>query len=351
MSFFNQLGVSYFSNRHLKHFITDLKAIKKDGFNSILHTFSESDLLYSAGNVKDMVKASREYGLTTWVSPWGVGRVFSGEALSNFLPDNPSAWQLLSDNKHYPAACLNNPIFRSYMKRWSDAAVNMGIDAVLWDEPKIAVKHSGKKTAWACRCPYCRESYEMKNLRAMPLLKMDTTVIKFRKDTVKSFILDLSAYIKQISGGKTKNSVVFNASSDDANFCPSFDSMASIKQIDSLGISPYWHSIKGTPDIYKMSFTAAESIKEISYGAGKTPHFWLQGFGYKKGTEDRAKLAIKAAADAGVRSLWVWGYNGGEMMSSQASERPEKVWEVIVNSIKSTSDNTPKRRAKPSFKT
>ena len=334
MKFFNQLGVSYFSNRHLNHFLTDLKAIKKDGFNSILHTFSEEDLLYSSGNVKDMVKASKDAGLTVWIDPWAVGRVFGGEALSNFLLEHPLSWQLLSDGRRYPAACLNNPLFRNYMKRWSDAAVAMGVDAVLWDEPRLAIRHNGKKTAWGCRCPYCRESYEMKNLRAMPMIKMDSSVVKFREDTVKSFVHDLSAYVKQISNSRTKNSVVLITSASEADRCGTFSSMAGIKQVDSLGVDPYWFWMKDKPDIYKMSYTAAADIKEISYNAGKTPHFWLQGFGYKKGTEGRAKQAIKAAVDAGVRNLWVWGYKGGEMMSSLASERPEVVWDGIVKTLK-----------------
>ena len=334
MKFFNQIGVSYFGNRHLNHFLTDLKSLKKDGFNSILHTFSEEDLLYSSGNVRDMVRASREYGFTTWIDPWAVGKVFGGEALSNFLLENPLAWQLLSDNKRYPAACLNNPSFREYMKRWADAAIAMGVDAVLWDEPRLGIRHKGKKTAWGCRCPYCRESYEMRNLRGMPIMKMDQTVIKFREDTVKSFVTDLSSYVKHISANKVKNSVVLITSASDIDRGATNESMAAIKQVDSLGVDPYWHWMNNNPDVYQMNFTAAADIKEISYAAGKTPHFWLQGFGYKKGTEGRAKLAIKAAVDAGVRSLWVWGYKGGEMMSSLASERPDVVWKTIVQSLK-----------------
>ena len=281
MKFFNQLGVSYFANRHLKHFITDLKSLKKDGFNSILHTFSEEDLLYSSGNVRDMVKAGRDYGFTTWIDPWAVGRVFGGEALSDFLLENPLAWQLLSDGRRYPAACLNNPLFRAYMEKWADAAVSMGVDAVLWDEPKLAIRQKGKKTAWGCRCPYCRETYEMKNLRAMPMIKMDQTVLKFRDDTVKSFVSDLSIYVKRISNNKIKNSVVLNASSG-PDMCAGMDSMAAIKQVDSLGVDPYWYGMSNNPDVYKLSYSAAAGIKEIAYRSGKTPHFWLQGFGYKK---------------------------------------------------------------------
>ncbi len=333
MKNFTEIGVSYFSNRHLNHFVADLKSLKKDGFNSILHTFSEEDLMYSSENVKDMVKAGRDYGFKTWIDPWAVGRVFGGESFSNFLLENTTAWQVLSNGKKIPAACLNNPVFRKFMKEWADAAIDMGVDAVLWDEPHFQVKKSGNKTAWACRCPYCREAYEIENLKAMPVFKMDLSVIKFRENSVKRFVSDMSAYIKDKSRGKIKISVVLLTSVSDIQRSATFESMAGIKQVDSLGVDPYWYWMKGKTDVYSQNYTAASRINEICAMAGKEPHFWLQGFGYKKGKEAQALQAIKAAKDAGIKNLWVWGYKGGEMMSSLSSDRPDVVWKTVLKGI------------------
>jgi len=36
--------------------------------------------------------------------------------------------------------------------------------------------------------------------------------------------------------------------------------------------------------------------------------------------------------------LWVWGYKGGEMMSSIASDRPGVVWGEIVRGLKAISN-------------
>ena len=333
MKKFVEMGVSYFSNRHLKHFISDARSIKKDGFNSILHTFSEEDLLYSAGNVKDMVKASHDLGLKVWIDPWAVGRVFGGESLSNFLLENPLAWQLMSDNKRYPAACLNNPLFRDYMKKWADAVASMGVDAVLWDEPHLSLKQKGRKTLWGCRCAYCREAYEINNLKAMPVFKMDESVKQFRELSVKKFVADMSSYIKNISAGAIRSSVVLLTSVDDAKRSATFESIANIKQVDSLGVDPYWHWMTGRYDVYSMNYQACMRIKEICASSGKVPHFWLQGFGYKKGREKEALQAIRAAGDAGIPNIWVWGYRGGEAMSSLASDRPDVVWDTIVKGI------------------
>jgi hypothetical protein len=331
---FTEIGVSYFSNRHLKHFITDIKSLKKDGFNSILHTFSEEDMLYSRGNVRDMVKASHDHGFKVWIDPWAVGRVFGGESLSNFLLENPAAWQLMSDNKRFPAACLNNPSFREYMKSWTDAALSMGVDAIMWDEPHFKLKPKGKKTMWACRCAYCREAYELRNLKAMPVFKLDDSVKHFREFSVKKFIADMSSYVKENSGGKVKVSVVLLTSVDDTARSATYESVANIKQVDSLGVAPYWYWTKGRPDIYGMNYKAGFRIKDICMSTGKTPHFWLQGFGYKAGKEDQALQAINAAKDAGIANIWVWGYQGCEMMSSLASDRPAMVWKTIVKGLK-----------------
>jgi hypothetical protein len=339
MKNFDEIGVSYFLNRHRGHFLEDLKTLKKAGFNSVLHTFSEADLLYGPGNVRDMVAISREKGFTAWISPWGVGKAFGGEALSDFLLENTSAWQVMSDGKKYPAACINNPMFRKFMLQWTDAAVSYGADAIMWDEPRFITEQKGKKKIWGCRCPYCRESYEIMNLKSMPLFKMDESVKNFRELSIKRFISFLSAYAKEKSGGKIRISALFTSPSA-GGISPNsfFESAANLKAVDSLGCAPYWFNTPGRLDIYGHSLMAAKNLKEICDMSGKKPHFWLQGFGLKKGRETDVLKAIDAVKDSGIRNLWVWGFNGGEMMSSLSSENPEKTWSVIVKGINSGKD-------------
>jgi hypothetical protein len=203
----------------------------------------------------------------------------------------------MSDNKKYPAACLNNPVFRQYMKNWADAAVSMGVDAVMWDEPGFKTKQNGKKAVWSCRCPYCRESYELQNMTAMPVFKLDESVIKFRENSVKKFISDLSIHVKFISGGRVNVSAVITQPS------------ATVDRISSKN---------------------ASRLCEICAMSGKKPHFWLRGYGYKNGTESQILQAIKGAKDAGIKNIWVRGYKGGEIMSSLASDNPDRTWKAIV---------------------
>jgi hypothetical protein len=334
MKNFDEIGVSYFSNRHMGHFLDDLKSLKKDGFNAILHTFSEEDMLYSRGNIRDMVAAGKDNGFTVWIDPMGLGRVFGGESLSNFLLENIPAWQILSDGKKYPAACLNNPLFRKFVCSWIDSVISMGVDAIMWDEPRFAVRQKGAKKIWGCRCAYCRESYEIQNLKSMPLFKMDESVVNFRELSIKRFIAFMSSYAKERSGNRTKIAASFSVSVEKPFKNSVFESVANLKVVDTLGAYPCWFNAKDKVDIYELSLRSAAGIKEICDMAGKKPHFWLQGFGYRKGKEGQALQAINAAKDAGIRKLWVWGYNGGEMMSSIASDDPKKTWKTIVDGIK-----------------
>jgi hypothetical protein len=335
MNNFDEKGISYFSNRHIGHFISDLKALKKTGFNSVMHTFSEEDMLYSAGNIRDMVAAGKEHGFKSWIDPRGVGRVFGGGSLSAFLLENTAAWQVLSDGKKYPAACVNNPLFRKFMTGWIDTAVSTGVDAIMWDNPGFALKLKGSKKIWGCRCAYCREGYEIQNLKSMPLFKMDESVAAFRDLSIKRFIAQMSAYAKQISSGKIKISAMFSSSQDTPFKSAVFESIANLKDVDTLGTAPYWFNSPEKTDVYEFCLKAASSITEICELSGKKPHFWLQGFGYKKGKEGQAMQAANAAKDAGIKNLWVWGLNGGQIMSSISSDNPSNTWKAIIRAINS----------------
>ena len=48
-------GVSYFGVRSPKHVLADMADIKAAGYNAVLHTWSEEDLQYYYGTMKDIV--------------------------------------------------------------------------------------------------------------------------------------------------------------------------------------------------------------------------------------------------------------------------------------------------------
>jgi len=332
-----EFGVSYFSNRNLKHFKTDLQNLKKDGFNAILHTYSEEDFLWHTGNLKDMCKMSKDMGFSTWIDPWGVGKVFGGEALSRFLLDNHDCWQVLSNGKQFPVACMNNPKFMEYMKKWVDNVLPMEIDYIFWDEPHFAMSGNWLKMkdpefepVWGCRCDICKGEYKKMTGKPMPLSLKEAQ--PFRSLSIKKFLTTLTNYAKK-QKPSVKISICLVSADNPYMRSATFEDMAQIKNNDGLGVDPYWFWIPKL-DVYAHNKKYCDHIKKVCDETGKEAHFWLQGFKIPEGRENELVLGIRAAEDAGIDRQWVWGYEGCHMMSSLTCANPEKAWKIIVKEFK-----------------
>ena len=121
-------GISYFGNRNPRHFVSDLEEILSHHCNFILHTFSENDQAYYRDTLRELVSLSKDAGLECYVDPWGMGRVFGGEAYSTFALKNRQACRVVPDGEPAPAACLNHPQFRELMHHWIADAAGIGAD-------------------------------------------------------------------------------------------------------------------------------------------------------------------------------------------------------------------------------
>ena len=75
-------GIAYFGVRNPERIIDDLNEIRRAGFNCILHTWSEEDEQYYPETMRRIIDLSADAGFTVYANPWGVGRVFGGEAYS-----------------------------------------------------------------------------------------------------------------------------------------------------------------------------------------------------------------------------------------------------------------------------
>ena len=125
-------GVSYFGVRSPKHVLADMQDIKAAGFNAVLHTWSEEDQQYYYGTMKEIVDKSTDIGLTVYVNPWGVGRVFGGEAYSELTARNHDLCQVALDGKPKVAACPNHPEFRAYMHKWIESVCATKVSTIFW---------------------------------------------------------------------------------------------------------------------------------------------------------------------------------------------------------------------------
>ena len=64
-------GSSYFGVRILRHVRRDMADLAARGYTGVLHTFSENDLAYYRGTMREIVEASHDAGLAVQASPWG----------------------------------------------------------------------------------------------------------------------------------------------------------------------------------------------------------------------------------------------------------------------------------------
>jgi hypothetical protein len=318
-------GVSYYGNRILQHVREDMETIAKNHCTYVVHTCSENDLQYYHGTIEQIVRISHEAGLEVWLDPWGVGRVFGGEAYSRFACDQLGARQILSDGSSAPAACFNQPSFREYMREWSQAAIEMGADVLFWDEPHFIKRAPKKETdLWACRCQACQEKYRQQYGVPLPE-KFTPEVHRFRHDSVIDFLRELCQLVKS---AQRKNAICFLGEQEDKDKEQGFWArVAEMDCVDIIGTDPYWWSKK--MDIRDYVKGPAEMIARLAETYGKEGQMWVQNFMITPQTEEYIRTAIRTFYEAGIRNIAAWSYWGAGYMAWLRSEQPERVWNIL----------------------
>lgn len=319
------LGSSYFGNRILRHVEADMKELVKMGCNLVVHTMSENDFRFYFRTMKDIVQLSQSLGLETYMDPWGVGKIFGGEAFSEFIVLNPHTRQLLSDDSTGPLACLNNPEFQAFMREWVDGAVDTGAEWVFWDEPHFYIPGWAFRSddAWGCRCQYCQKLFEERMGKPMPL-QFNDEVARFRDDCVMDF---LGRYTQWVSQKGRKNSVCFFPAADPEDGQIDWGKIKRVPQVQEFGTDPYWthHRLPVESFVRECSVRAKQVCDEV----GIRCQIWIQGFRIPTGREEEVRTAIRTALDCGVRNLAVWGFDACRHITSIAPDDPGKVWSII----------------------
>lgn len=327
-----KIGTSYFGNRILKHVAQDMKYLADNGFTYVVHTFSENDFHFYRDTMKEIIRISKDNGLETFIDPWGVGKVFGGEAFSLFVSTNPEVCEILSDGKPAGIACPNNPEFRDFMKKWIDAAVGTEADYLFWDEPHFYLPFwmGGRPNTWGCRCRYCREKYEEKTGSSLP--EEETPEVKdFKEDSTRDFLQEMINY-GHSQGIKNSLCILPGSGSTEKDM----DRMASLSNLDNFGTDPYWYAFK--KDVNEFVGDYSEKVVKACKNYGLENHLWIQGFKVPGGREEEIFTAVNAAADAGIESMAVWGFDACSFMSSIAPDNPEKTWKIVVEAFNSVKD-------------
>lgn len=326
-----QLGCSYFGNRIVRYVARDMKALARAGFTYVVHTFSEFDLMFHRGNMRDIFAASHDAGLSVYADPWGVGKVFGGEPFTNFAARHlKDGCQVLDNGDMFPAGCPNNPLFRRFMLEWIEAAAECGADTVLWDEPHFHDPSflGGVEGRWGCRCAHCRRRFAaLSRSRSMPR-RETPAVVKFKTQCIRDFLAWL---IRQSAKRGLANALCFHPFVEAAGVEEKWDRFARMKGLAVLGTDPYWQW-RGEPVDEVGHY--ARALVALARRHGIEPQIWIQLCRIRRGTEGEIARAIELAAAAGVRNIALWGFEGCAHESWVSCEDPVAVWRTALKSLR-----------------
>ncbi len=319
-----QLGVSYFGNRFLSHAKTDLDRLA-GCCDYVVHTVSESDLSYHKSIMSKIFNETRKRGLEVWADPWGLGGVFGGEAYSKFLLDHRKAWQVMSDGRFVPGACMNRPEFRSYVMEWVLSVRDMGAQVIFWDEPHMVFDLDSEWDGiYSCTCEICQQAFKKKYGAAQPP-RLNEHAREFRRDTIKNFLGQLMAFSK--SKG-LKNALCLYAFKGNAEYDLIWKEAASAPDLDIFGCDPYWRwRSRQDPEAHVKDFS--KRVIDATKPFNKQTQIWIQAMRLPAQAESEILRACQAARDEGISHLAAWSYDGGELLDTVLSERPQEVWDTV----------------------
>lgn len=326
----SKFGVSYFGNRFLSHARADVARIA-DSCDYIVHTVSESDLLFHKSVLAKIFAETRRRGLEVWADPWGLGGVFGGEAISSFLLKHRDAWQTMSDGRVVPHACMNRPEFRSFVKEWVLSVRDMGASVILWDEPHPAFDVASEwEGVYSCNCSTCQNLFKRRYGGTMPA-KLDESAREFRRETLREFLMEMMAFTK--SKGM-KNVICLYAFKGYPEYDRIWKEAAAMPDLDIFGCDPYWRwRGRQDPAVHVAEFS--DSVVRQAVANGKDSQVWIQAMRLPAGTEHEIKPAIEAAVKSGITHVAAWSFDGGEILDTVLAERPEEVWSVVEATYKS----------------
>jgi len=302
-------GISYFGVRNPEWVRKDMKTIKEAGFNYVLHTFSEEDLQYYPQTMKEIIALSKQEGLSVYVNPWGVGRVFGGEAYSELAARYPEMAQVSSDGKKLVAACPNSPAFRNYMKKWIGFVCQCDIETVFWDEPHFYFEKNNPELQ-ACCCKHCSGQNS-------------------KQQSLVSFLFFLTEEVRKL--GK-RNSVCLLPPWFPAGL-ENWDEVAALPFVDEIGSDPYWEKGDTLEKVQKDYGEVSSRIANLAKKHSKDAQMWIKNYHIEAGTEHFIEEATEIAAASGIKNIFAWSYLGSKYMDWLRSDNPELVWETQIKAF------------------
>lgn len=322
-----KIGTSYFGNRILRHVAKDMDQLARQNFNLVVHTYNENDLLFYRQQMNNIVRVTKDAGHEAWVDPWGVGKVFGGEAFSNFVCTNLDCLQILSDDKPGGMACPMSPTFRQFMVSWIEAALETGADMIFWDEPHFSISTwiGGRKGQWGCRCATCQQHFRDRFGYEMPR-ERNADVAAYLEWGIHDFLSFLIGKTKELGG---HNALCLLPHSEEEEGAVSiWDRFAAIDGVDVFGTDPYFDlQRKGLEHVDEFTKRVVDACAKHN----RESQIWFQGFKVSAGREELQAQAIERVYEMGVRNFAVWGFEACDQISWIRPDNPQKLWQIFVD--------------------
>lgn len=333
-------GVAYFGNRTPRHVLADMQDIKDSGYDYVVHCFTEADLIYGLETMRTIVDLSKQVGLEVHLDPWGLAGIFGGEALSKFIAWEPQALQVMADGTLAGAACLWRPELRKFIHEWIDAGIDIGADLLFWDEPHwypgdlwyYGYERGDQKLRWSCCCDLCKERFRAEYGHDLPTDYTDE-VVAFRQSAVYDILHDIFTHA---SGRGVQNALCLLPHGQYHHLVnlPDWEPFLQLPGLDIFGTDPYWVVSPPVP-LEPYVRPAAAEVRALCDKYGKQDQFWIQGYGFPKGTEHEPVQAIDIAIEEGMTDLAVWAYRGCESMSKLWPGDIDRTWNAITDRLNS----------------
>jgi hypothetical protein len=331
-------GLTYTDSRRVEHVARDMQALARHGATYVVHMLHEQDLRAYSGTMREIVRASREAGLGVWLDPVGLGYVFGGDDfLSDFALRHPEAAQVDGAGRPLPAACPNQSVFRAFARDWVDRAVDLGPDALFWDEPHLVLGDwIGEPERWGCRCGLCQALYREQFGGEMPADGADPGVLAFQSDTLLSLLRELLAYAR---GQGARSAVTLLPHEQQRPGALDWEAVAGLPGLHSLGTDPYpfpaypnqpSHGARWRPLVQEY----AERVVDLCARRALESHLWVQGFSVPAADNGYLDEVWEVAAAAGIANVAVWGFEGSRDMSQFACEDPRGAWDKIGRGLR-----------------
>lgn len=336
-----KLATSYFGCRIPRHVKQDMKRLRRLGFDRVIHTFSENDLLYYPETMKEITAISHEAGLEVLLDPWGVGRVFGGEAFSRWIVEDPDLVQRGPSGRPLGGACLNHPRLRERMREWTDVAAETGARKIFWDEPHWVPQGPFNPSGEACVCEHCRREAsvlsggELDGMIPNDLSRASRTQLeRFRAHCVNMLLRELAQYAST-RGLASSVCVLPRGVSDQPDL--DWDAIAAIPGIGEFGTDPYWQAFRIETREERDAFIDTNTRRALAASgkAGIDTMLWIQAFRIHREREDDLLEGARRLLSHRPQTVAVWGFDACAHMSALACDDSPRVWRRLVRLLRS----------------